>query len=86
MLNPDAPLLSGDALRERFLALDTFLLAQQSLWREKPFIQQKLNWEAEYPELAVLQIPMLYLLRNPLLIGRSEHNSSQRLGLSLIPC
>lgn len=53
MLNPDAPLLSGDALRERFLALDTFLLAQQSLWREKPFIQQKLNWEAEYPELAV---------------------------------
>lgn len=48
----DAPLLSGDALRERFLALDAFLLAQQSIWREKPFIQQQLNWEADCPELA----------------------------------
>lgn len=48
----DAPLLSGDALRERFLALDAFLLAQQSIWREKPFIQQQLHWEANYPELA----------------------------------
>ena len=48
----DAPLLSGDALRERFLALDAFPLAQQSIWREKPFIQQQLHWEANYPELA----------------------------------
>lgn len=52
MLSHDAPLLSGDALRERFLALDTFLLAQQSLWREKPFIQQQLPWEIDFPELA----------------------------------
>lgn len=48
----DAPLLSGDAVRERFLALDAFLLAQQSIWREKPFTQQTLAWEAEHPELA----------------------------------
>lgn len=52
MLSPDAPLLSGDALRERFLALDSFLLAQQSIWRGKPFIQQQLSWEVDYPELA----------------------------------
>lgn len=51
-LTVDTPLLSGDALRERFLALDAFLLAQQSIWREKPFVQQQLNWEASYPKLA----------------------------------
>ena len=52
MLSPDAPLLSGDALRKRFLALDAFLFAQQSIWREKPFIQQQLLWELDFPELA----------------------------------
>lgn len=52
MLGPDAPLLKGDALRERFLALDVFLFAQQSIWREKPFTQQQLLWELDYPELA----------------------------------
>ena len=46
-------LLSGNELRERFLALDTFLLAQQSIWREKPFIQQQLDWEVDFPELAM---------------------------------
>ena len=46
------PLLKGDALRERFLALDAFVLAQQSVWREKPFIQQQLHWETQLPELA----------------------------------
>ena len=53
MLTLNPSLLSGDALRERFLALDAFLLAQQSIWREKPFIQQQLNWETNYPELAI---------------------------------
>ena len=52
MLNLDAPLLSGDALHERFLALDAFLLKQQSVWRENPFTQQRLSWAADYPELA----------------------------------
>lgn len=52
MRSLDTPLLSGDALRERFLALDAFLLAQQSIWCEKPFIQQTLKWETDYPELA----------------------------------
>ena len=52
MLNPDTPLLSGVALRERFLALDAFLSAQQSIWREKPFVKQRLDWEADFPELS----------------------------------
>lgn len=52
MLSLAAPLLTGDALRERFLALDAFLLQHQSVWREKPFTQQRLNWVADYPELA----------------------------------
>lgn len=47
-----APLLTGEALVERFFALDAFLLAQQGVWREKPFIQQSLDWQADYPELA----------------------------------
>ncbi|QEY57723.1 methyltransferase [Pseudomonas sp. C27(2019)] len=52
MFGSDAPLLSGDALRERFLALDAFLFAQQKIWREKPFIQQHLLWELDFPELS----------------------------------
>jgi len=47
-----ASLLNGDALRERFLALDAFLFNNQSLWRERPFVQQTLAWEVDYPELA----------------------------------
>ena len=47
-----APLLSGDALRERFLALDAFLLAQHGIWQEKPFTAQQLRWEVRFPELA----------------------------------
>lgn len=52
MLSVGAPLLSGAALAERLLALDAFLQAQQGIWREKPFTQQCLAWEADYPELA----------------------------------
>lgn len=52
MANSAVPLLSGDVLRERFLALDALLLAQQKVWRDRPFTQLKLAWEADYPELA----------------------------------
>src|SRR5690554_5810541 len=52
MLSVDAPLLSGGALVERFLALDVFLFDQQSIWRDRPFTQQHLAWEAEHRELA----------------------------------
>ncbi|MCL7462230.1 DUF2890 domain-containing protein [Pseudomonas sp. NW5] len=44
--------LSGQALLERFRDLDDFLLEHQALWREKPFTQAQLRWEAEYPALA----------------------------------
>lgn len=52
MLSIDAPLLSGAAIGERFLALDVFLQAEQRIWREKPFTQHCLSWESEFPELA----------------------------------
>lgn len=44
--------LGGDQLLQRFKALDRFLLEHQPLWREKPFTQARLAWEADYPELA----------------------------------
>ena len=52
MLSIDAPLLSGAAIGERFLALDVFLQTEQRIWREKPFTQHCLSWESEFPELA----------------------------------
>ncbi|SDO51214.1 methyltransferase [Pseudomonas jinjuensis] len=52
MNHPTAPILTGDALIQRFQALDAFLLAHQALWRPKPFTLLELPWEAEYPELA----------------------------------
>lgn len=52
MLSTHTSLLSGDTLDERFVALNTFLLEQHSIWREKPFIQQQLSWEADFPELS----------------------------------
>lgn len=41
-----------DSLLSRFQALDAFLHAQATLWREKPFTQLPLCWESEWPELA----------------------------------
>lgn len=44
--------LSGDALLQRFQALDGFLTTHQALWRPRPFIQHRqLPWEAAHPEL-----------------------------------
>lgn len=37
---------------ERFAALDRFLLDYQNVWRNQPFTQQALDWEANYPELS----------------------------------
>lgn len=45
-------ILTGHALRERFQALDDFLIAHQSLWRPKPFTCLHLPWEGEHAELA----------------------------------
>lgn len=46
------PPLSGDALLQRFQALDAFLVAHQALWKPRPFTHQILPWEQQYPELA----------------------------------
>jgi hypothetical protein len=47
-----APLSDSD-FALRFAALDHFLLAQQTLWRPRPFVHYPhVPWEAEYPQLA----------------------------------
>ncbi|TBU78894.1 methyltransferase [Phytopseudomonas daroniae] len=43
--------LSGDALLQRFQALDACLCAHQALWKPQPFTHQVLPWESQYPEL-----------------------------------
>ncbi|WP_090309165.1 methyltransferase [Pseudomonas linyingensis] len=50
MAVPD--ILHGPLLGQRFAVLDAFLLAHQALWREKPFVQRTLGWEAAHPALA----------------------------------
>lgn len=44
--------LQGPQLRERFDALDSFLLQHQYLWRPAPFTELELPWETRHPELA----------------------------------
>jgi hypothetical protein len=44
--------LHDEQLLSRFLELDSFLLAWQSLWRPKPFTHLQLPWESEHPQLA----------------------------------
>lgn len=44
--------MHGAALRERFLALDAFLVAHQAMWRPRPFMHLTLPWEADHPALA----------------------------------
>ncbi|KAF1067686.1 MAG: hypothetical protein GAK45_01595 [Pseudomonas citronellolis] len=46
------PPLSGNALLQRFIELDAFLLQHQRLWQPKPFTELELPWEAEHPALA----------------------------------
>lgn len=52
MAEPSLACLTGDALLQRFRALDDFLLAHQRLWRPKPFTLRQLPWEDDYRELA----------------------------------
>lgn len=41
-----------ESFTEHFAALDQLLLDHQSLWDNQPFTQQRLAWEADYPELS----------------------------------
>lgn len=71
----DIPLtpLTGDALQERFQALDAFLLAHQALWRPRPFVDLHLPWEAHYPELAT------WLRGRTLQQAEADHNAPHAL-------
>jgi hypothetical protein len=40
------------SLTEHFLALDRFLSEHQALWRPRPFVQHRLDWEDLHPQLA----------------------------------
>lgn len=61
--------LQGDQLRERFHALDAFLVAHVDLWRPKPFTRLTLTWEAKHPELAA------WLRARTLAEAEAVHNS-----------
>lgn len=65
--------LSGPALLQRFLALDAFLLAQQALWRPKPFTQLHLPWENQHRPLAD------WLRARSLAQAEAEHNHPEQL-------
>lgn len=61
-------ILTGPDLHERFLALDDFLIAQQHLWRPRPFTHTVLPWERQHPELA------LWLRSRSLEQAEASHN------------
>ncbi|MGU1585030.1 methyltransferase, partial [Pseudomonas aeruginosa] len=67
------PFLTGDALSQRFLALDAFLLEHQRLWRPRPFSEPTMAWEAEHAELAS------WLRGRSLEQADAEHNQPTRL-------
>ncbi|WP_277053092.1 methyltransferase [Zestomonas thermotolerans] len=66
-------MLSGPALRERFQALDDFLLAHQALWRPRPFRHRRLPWEERHPELAA------WLRRRTLAEAETAHGQPEQL-------
>lgn len=65
--------LSGSALRQRFVALDAFLLAHQALWRPKPFTHLHLPWENQHRSLAD------WLRARSLAQAEAEHNHPEQL-------
>lgn len=69
---PTSP-LSGPALRQRFLALDAFLIEHQNLWRPKPFTQLRLPWESQHHQLAD------WLRARTLAQAEAEHNHPEQL-------
>lgn len=50
--DPMRPVLHSHHLSDRFQALDQFLIEHQQLWKPRPFTRLRLDWEAQYPELA----------------------------------
>ncbi|MCU1717939.1 SAM-dependent methyltransferase [Pseudomonas sp. 5P_3.1_Bac2] len=68
---PIAPLSNAD-FAQRFAALERFLLAQQKLWRPRPFVYHpSVPWEADYPQLAT------WLRQQSLEHAEAAHNQAQ---------
>jgi hypothetical protein len=44
--------LKGLDVLTRFQALEAFLLAHQTLWRPRPFVERHMAWEQQHPELS----------------------------------
>ncbi|HLA31191.1 MAG TPA: methyltransferase [Pseudomonas sp.] len=71
MLEP----LSGDALLQRFRALDNFLSEHQDLWRPRPFVHYPAQpWAAKHPQLAA------WLSAQSLEHAEAAHNQPHLLG------
>ena len=66
--------LSGDALVQRFQALDAFLCAHQALWKPRPFVHRELPWEHAHPQLAQ------WLKTRSLQDAEHAHNTPHALG------
>ncbi|MBS7662394.1 methyltransferase [Pseudomonas lalucatii] len=65
--------LGGDALFQRFQALDRLLTERQALWRPQPFTQHRLPWEDVHPELG------RWLRSRSLEQAEADHHHPQRL-------
>ena len=66
-------ILSGDALAERFQALDAFLGQHQDIWRPRPFTLLELPWETRHPILAN------WLRARSLEQAETQHNHPEQL-------
>lgn len=50
---------------EKFAELDAFLRDHQSVWRPRPFVERKISWGKQYPELAQ------WLVQQPLALANA---------------
>ena len=66
-------ILSGNALAERFQALDAFLGQHQDIWRPRPFTLLELPWETRHPILAN------WLRARSLEQAETQHNHPEQL-------
>ena len=59
---------SPRSLIQHFQALDAFLTEHRALWQPRPFVEGKMAWETEYPQLAV------WLRQRSLTEAEAAHN------------
>lgn len=56
------------SLLQHFQALDAFLTEHRALWQPRPFVEQKMAWETEHPQLAA------WLRQRSLAEAEAAHN------------